>query len=172
MDPRILKFRWSTFAFAIFCFLLPFVTLSCPGEKYTFNGIEASFGGTVEGKELSGQPLFALALVALIVALATSFSEDRGVKLVSGGAGALAALFLLIGKGAVQERAVEEGGGMVRVSFDAGFWLALIASAAGAVIVGRLLWEGRPQAPEGAREREPSGYSQPRDTGTEGSELP
>jgi hypothetical protein len=169
MDPRVFKFRWTTFAFAIFCFMLPFVTLSCPGQTYTFNGIEASFGGSVEGEKLSGEPLFAFAFVALIVALATCFSKDRGVKLVSGVAGALAALLLLIGKGVLLERAVEEGRKMVRVSFNAGYWLALLSSAAGAVIVGRLLWVERLQALERTLEPGPDEVSRPADAGAGGS---
>ena|GEM_PF-3727542 len=38
------------FGFALFCFLLPFVTLSCPGMEATLTGAQLATGTTLEGQ--------------------------------------------------------------------------------------------------------------------------
>lgn len=125
------KFRSASFGLAIFCFVLPFMTMSCPGGRFIFTGIQMVTGTTVQDEKLGAEPLAILALLCAIAGLALSFGTRDVATGVTGVAGAIA-LFLL--KASVDSKTLEKGGGMVQVSFGFGFWLALLALVAGAAL--------------------------------------
>ena len=127
------------FGFALFCFFLPFVTLSCPGGRFTFSGTQLALGTTVKSPDLFGNegeekkiPAEPLALLAL---LCVAGGIGAGLLLTAGSGrwvnvllAALAALFLFLLRGKVSGDALREGQGMFQVSFGIGYWLALLAS--------------------------------------------
>jgi hypothetical protein len=129
----------AIFGFALFCFLLPFVTLSCPGGEFTFSGTQLALGTTVKSPDMFGQqgeekkiPSEPLALLALLCVAA---GIGAGLLLPAGSSrwvnvllGILAAVFLLLLRGKISGDALKEGQGMFQVSFGIGYWLALLAS--------------------------------------------
>ncbi|HKH46919.1 MAG TPA: hypothetical protein VKM72_19860 [Thermoanaerobaculia bacterium] len=129
----------AIFGFALFCFLLPFVTLSCPGGQFTFSGTQLALGTTVEAPDMFGQkgeekkippePLALLALLCLGVGVGAGILLSAGPgRWVNVLLGVLAAVFLLLLRGKISSDALKEGQGMFQVSFGVGYWLALLAS--------------------------------------------
>ena len=55
MQLRMRHISSASFLFALFCFLLPFVTLSCPGASITFSGAQLVTGTTVEVPQMFGE---------------------------------------------------------------------------------------------------------------------
>lgn len=129
----------AIFGFALFCFLLPFVTLSCPGGQFTFTGVQLAagttvkepgmFGGVGTEKKIKPEPLALLALLCIAAGVCvglffrSSAGNWGGVTL-----GSLAVVFLLLLKGKINSDAVKQGEGMLQVTFGIGYWLALMAS--------------------------------------------
>jgi hypothetical protein len=139
MVLKIHRISPAIFGFALFCFLLPFITLSCPGGQFTFSGTQLALGTTVEEPGMFGQegeekkippePLALLALLCIAVGVGAGILMAAGPgRWVSLLLGALATVFLLLLRGKVASDALKEGQGMFQVSFEAGYWLALLAS--------------------------------------------
>ncbi len=134
--------KWSpvTFAFAAFCFLLPFVTVSCPGKQVSYSGVQVMLGTTIEEptlfgepkkKRIAGDPLarfaFLSALGGLVLACLRVEKESAIGTLLAGGA---SAALLLALKTKIEGEVLRDGGGMFQVSFGLGFWLALLSCIA------------------------------------------
>lgn len=54
MMVRVRHVSPAAFGFVVLCFLLPFVTLSCPGGSFTFSGVQLATGTTIEEPGLFG----------------------------------------------------------------------------------------------------------------------
>lgn len=134
MNKNLNRFRTASFAFALFCFVLPFVTLSCAGFQKSFSGLETMFGTTVGDDRFDGSALGILAFSAVVVGLLASLSRTRGGALLSSCAGALAALLLFLLKIVIENRVRQESDGMTQVSAAVGLWLAGLSSGAGGVM--------------------------------------
>lgn len=132
MDPSLFKFRPALFALALVCFLLPFVELSCPGMSYSFSGIDVAFGTTVEGQKLDGQPLAAVALILAGLGIYVSLKVTESALKAATGIGGVGAILLFIVQSQVQGEAGRQG--PVQVSFEVGYWLALVGLAGGAAL--------------------------------------
>jgi hypothetical protein len=100
------------FAATLVCFLFPFVTVSCGGQRITsFNGTQLALGTTVDEPQMFGpsqkkkvdpEPLAAVALLCTVLGLGLSFLSGARAALgpaISGGVGALALLMLKIEDG-------------------------------------------------------------------------
>ena len=142
MRREVKKFSPAAFGFAAFCFLLPFVTFSCPGAQASYSGVQVMLGTTIEEptlfgepkkKRLDGEPLaqlaFLCALGGLVLAFLRAMKEGATGTLVASGAGT--ALLLAL-KSKIEGDVLSEGEGMIQVSFELGFWLALLAFLAAA----------------------------------------
>ena len=132
----------ASFLFALLCFSLPFVTLSCPGANITFSGTQLATGTTVEVPQMFGEttqkkfdsePLALLALLCALVGLALGLSSARGARTISAAVGLLGALLLLALKAKITGDVAREGEGMLSVSYGLGYWLALISNLFAAV---------------------------------------
>lgn len=141
MNQELFKFRPACLALALFCFVLPFFTISCPGGSYSLTGIEAAIGTTIEGQRVQGDALGALALLAALVAfglaLIKSRQDVRGVSVAAGGTGVL---FLLLLASKASSEVAKYGHGFARFSTSFGYWLCLIGLTAGSVL-GYLEWK-------------------------------
>jgi len=144
----------AIFGFALFCFVLPFITLSCPGGQFTFTGVQIALGTTVkepgmfgqegEEKKIHGEPLALMALICVAAGLCAGLLLRGGAAKWAGvGLGILATLFLLFLKGKINNDVMKEGEGMFQVTYGAGYWLALLASGVGATfnaVLGKLFF--------------------------------
>lgn len=135
MNDRLQRFRLAPFGLALFCFFLPFVTVSCPGGQYTFSGTDLVTGGTVEGQDLEGEPLAGLALVSAGLGLGVLMIKRRESDVMAIAAGALGAILLLLLKVKIENDVLQQGGGMTAVSFGVGYWGSLLGLGAGSVLV-------------------------------------
>lgn len=128
MQSSILKLRPATFGLAIFCFILPFVTMSCPGGQYTFSGLQLVTGTTVGDQKLPAEPLAGLALLCATVGLLLAFLKQREIDLLALGASVGGAVLLVVLRAKLLNDALKQGG-VVQLTFDFGYWLAALAFA-------------------------------------------
>jgi hypothetical protein len=147
----------ATFALAIICFFLPFTTLSCSGQKIeTFSGIQLVTGteiqepvpfGQAKTKRVNPEPLALLAFLSLVGGLGLSFFRARGTTGASAVAGGLACLFLLALKSNLTSEVSKQAQGLIQISFEPGFYLALIFSLLAAVLSAYFLFFDVKEAP-------------------------
>jgi hypothetical protein len=130
------------FIASILCFLFPFLTISCGGQKVGhFTGVQLATGTTVEQpqmfgppqkKEVDPDPLTALAGLCALVGLGMSFIGAR-LAIAPAIAGAAGAVCLLLMKSRMDDQVLAKGQGMLQVNYEIGYSLALILLFAGAV---------------------------------------
>lgn len=131
-------------ALALICFFLPFVTVSCQGQKLmTLSGIQLVTGTTIQEPQmfgppkpmkLSAEPLAVAAFLCGLVGLAVGLIGKGRGQTVAAALAALAAVFLLILKSRVESEAIKQAGGLFQVEFGGGYWatLALFLATVGA----------------------------------------
>jgi hypothetical protein len=123
------------FLLTLLCFLLPFVTLSCPAGQFTFSGLEIAKGttidepqmfGGVKQREVKGESLALVALLCAVIGAGVGFMGNRMARFVAVGLGGLGAVLLLLLRSKIESDVLREGGGMFQVSYGVGFWLAFL----------------------------------------------
>ena len=132
----------AVFIGTLLCFLLPFVTISCGGQKAaTLSGTQMALGTTLEQPQMFGppqkqkidpDPYVALAGVCVIVGLVLSFLGPR-IAVGSAIAAGVGAISLLGMKYHLDNEIVTQGRGMMQAAYEPGYWLTLflmVASAA------------------------------------------
>lgn len=135
--------RATPFLLALACFLLPFIEVSCQGQRVAqFNGYQLAFGTTVERaepfsgrketKKIDGDSA-ALGMVlatALAGALAVIGRGLAGAKLtmLAGGVALGAAVVLKI---RLDDQILRQGSGLFRVEYQAGYIICALLLAAG-----------------------------------------
>ena len=123
------------FLVTVLCFLLPFVTVSCNGQKVaTLSGTDLAFGSTVQQPQVFGQPvkkrvdaqpIATIAFLIAVAGIAVGVLAAR-VPLVSAITGALGAVFLFILMGKLSSDIGKNGQDLFQLDYDIGFILALI----------------------------------------------
>jgi hypothetical protein len=134
------KFKLSPIAFgaSILCFFLPFVTVSCGGRNFMqMSGVQLATGTTMqqpgslgnsEGKKFDPDPFAALAGLCAVVGLGLAFLTGKG-QLGSAITGTVGTLSLLILKFRLDNQVAQQGGGMILVSYEFGFYLTFLMLA-------------------------------------------
>jgi hypothetical protein len=126
------------FAFIILCFFLPFINISCSGQKVlSLSGIqlvtgtsleeEEPFSGKKSSEKIDSEPLAIVVFVAAIAGLAFSFIKSEKSALlpaITGGIGGGTLLFL---KAKIDQEVLREGQGIIQVEYAIGFWLILFS---------------------------------------------
>lgn len=106
------------------CFLLPFVSVSCAGEKVSVKGVSLALGFNVEGEDLAVVASAFVALLLAVVALICSFSAVRNRQL--GGVVVLCAVGCLVALCAMpSELNRQMGGGGLSINYELGYSLAI-----------------------------------------------
>jgi hypothetical protein len=102
----------------------------------TFSGLQLATGTTVSQPQLFGEsterkvaaePLASAALLCAVAGLLASFAGGRASRMAAGVLGGIGALLLLLLKSKVSSHTLQEGGGMLQVSYDPGYWLAFLS---------------------------------------------
>lgn len=135
------KISSAIFGIALICFLLPWVNVSCQGQKVaSFTGIQLVTGTTIEEpqifgpakkRKINGETFAILAFLAVIAGCIFSFSKGKigsAAPVVAGGIGVVL-LFLL--KSKIDGDVMKQTGGMLLVNYAIGFYLTLILSLSG-----------------------------------------
>lgn len=133
------------FALALFAFLLPFLSISCAGAHVTMSGFQLATGSvpselqsmgmgrgdwSSKGGGYSGDFFTLIALLATIGGLALSFVKGAGARWPGVLLAGLAAVSLSASRANVLTDAVKQGGGLVTIQYEMGFWLAFLACGA------------------------------------------
>jgi len=126
----------AIFGIALICFFLPWVNVSCQGQKVaTFSGIHLVTGTTVEQpqmfgpaeeRKIGGETLAILVLLSACAGLALSFLKDKKGVMGSAVTGGMGVIFLLFLKSKLDNDILRETGGMSQLDYGAGFYLALL----------------------------------------------
>lgn len=129
----------AMFVIVLICFFLPFTTFTCSGEKMaTITGVQyltgtsitvpgsGSFGSRPQTEEISPEPLIIVVLVFTVLGLIISFANGTISYVLSVIAGIGGTIFLFLFKSKVDKETLAEGGGMIHVDFNLGFWLAVV----------------------------------------------
>lgn len=149
----------AAFGIALLCFLLPWVTVSCQGEKVeSLSGLRLVTGttvrqesafGTVNLRKVRSERRAVLALVAAAAGLGASvLLAGRRRRIVQAAAGAAGTLFLVLLKSRIDGEVLEKGQGALSVDYRAGFYLTLVLFAAAAAAgLYALIRDGEDRAP-------------------------
>jgi len=133
------------FAASIMAFLLPFITVSCGGQKLaSFSGVQLAAGTTIEQQQMFGPPQKQkvdpepAAAIAALCAIAGLLLSLPGIKtaIASCVSGAFGAISLLVMKSRVDDAIVKKGQGLLQVNYEIGFGLTLL------LLIGAAAWNG------------------------------
>jgi hypothetical protein len=142
------------FAVSILTFLLPFITVSCGGQKVvSLTGVQLATGMTMEQPQMFGppkrekvdpEPTVMIAAIAGIVALVFGLLGARAVKagVVAGG---ISVASLLATKIRLDDQIAKQGQGLLQVSYEMGFSLTLLLLICGTAWSGYLLGTNKSQ---------------------------
>ena len=151
---------------AALCFFLPFVNVSCSGQRVaSLTGVRLVTGTTLVGQrgfgepaktEITPEPLAVAALLTLLGGAALGASRARRLRPASAALGLVALVLLLLLKAKMDADALRQGQGMLSLTYGAGFVgscvLSLIAAGASALL-GTLHPRGAPFDPKIAPEK-------------------
>ncbi|MBL7209075.1 MAG: zinc-ribbon domain-containing protein [Dehalococcoidia bacterium] len=143
-SSQVKRFSPAIFAIALICFFLPFITVSCGGQKVaTLTGVQLVTGTAIEqpdlfgegqqAETLDGEPLAILAFLSAVAGLGLSFIKGRKIVIAPAISGVAGSILLLLLKSKIDNEILSEGAGMIQVEYGIGFWLTILVflSAAG-----------------------------------------
>ncbi len=141
MDGLQRRLPAGIYGLALLCFLLPFVAVSCQGERVaTFTGVHLVTGTMVSqqrGKpeRVPAEPFAILASLAGIAAIGFTFKRGQLREGVLGAvAGVTGFLALLALKFKIDDEIQRKGDGMFQVAYEPGYWLTLILFICGSAL--------------------------------------
>lgn len=148
-----MKFKASPAIFlaSVLCFLLPFITVSCGGQKVgSFSGLQLATGTTVNQPQMFGpaqsekvesEPMATIAILCAVAGLGLSFL--RRMPLAPAIAAAIGAMSLFLMKSRLDDKIVKQGQGVLQVDYNVGYSLAVLLLIAGAAWNAYLYIDGR-----------------------------
>ncbi len=149
------------FAVVAACFLLPFVSFACSGQRvFTFSGLQLVTGAEVDEQEIQedlfgseagelfppeadveqetersgSEGLAVVALLAALVGIGAGFAPGRGRSVWSAVAAVVGALSLAGLKVKLDGDVQEEGEGIIDLEYRFGYWFTLLLFIALAVV--------------------------------------
>lgn len=121
---------------AVICFVFPFVSFSCAGQKVaTFSGLQLATGTTVERPEPFGsplkqkidpEPLALLALPVILVGIGASIVNGKKGAIGSTALSGLGFILLIALKAKIDNDVLKQTAGAIQVNYQAGFYLATL----------------------------------------------
>jgi hypothetical protein len=132
----------AIFAVSILCFFMPFVAVSCNGQRVaTFTAAQLATGTTLEQPQMLGgpqkrkvnaEPLAAVAGLCAVLGLCFSFLPGTRSAVAPALCGFVGVVALLLLKSKLDADILKSGGGAFQLEYGAGFTLALLLFIAGA----------------------------------------
>lgn len=156
MLQKSVGIRIAPYAIGIACFILPFIQISCSGEKVmSFTGVQLVTGSEManpmsdEKEKIPPAPTAIIALVALVAGVVFAIKLSRGASILSAIAGGVAVVSMVLLKTNMDAEVMKEAGGMaISADYQLGFWGVCIMSIAGAILaLMRLQEKGEQQQP-------------------------
>lgn len=147
------KLSPALYGLIIFCFVLPFVNLTCSGQTVvsltgfqliTGTELEPNMfnqqnmfeepGQTTSKESIDAQPMALFAFLAALLGLALSFVKKKATALFCMIISAFGVIFMLILKISMDGDASSSGQGIVQLEYQFGFWFTFLLFIAGAVL--------------------------------------
>lgn len=126
----------AIFGVVLICFFLPWVNVSCQGQKVvSFTGIQLITGTTVEEpqmfgpkkeRKVNGEPLAILTFLVVITGLGLGFLKNKKGTIISTVVGGIGTIILLLLKSKLDNDVLRETGGMLQLDYGIGFYFTLI----------------------------------------------
>jgi hypothetical protein len=131
------KISTGMMGFALILFLLPWISLSCGGQKvFTFSGTDMAIGKTLETPQAFGKQVkqttrewkATLALIAGIIGTIAGFAakEARVQQIVLTACSGIGGISLFLLRNKLNTDIFKEAGGMVTIDYHFGFWAAML----------------------------------------------
>jgi hypothetical protein len=136
------KFSPGLFGAILVCFFLPFITMSCGAQDVSLSGVQLATGLDIGQRRLDPNPLVDLALLAALIGLVIGFVRWRALSLLSMLLGLAGAALLWLLKALLDAEALQYGS-MLRLRYDAGYWLSFVLFVAAAALNGVLFFGKR-----------------------------
>lgn len=138
MNQKSVGIRVAPFIVGILCFLLPFIQVSCAGQKIvSITGIQlvtgTQFNPQIANKVevIESEPLAIAAIIAFVLGAFFSLSHQRIKSILSALAAGAALLSMILLKIRLDGKMVSTHNQAISVSYDIGFWLVCLAALAG-----------------------------------------
>ena len=145
------------FAVALLGYFLPFVTVSCQGQKVaSFTGTELVFGTTVQEPQMFGppkphridaEPLAVLAFLCCLAGFALGFAKSRNSEIGAAAAAGVGFFALMLLRSKLEDQALRQSSGAFQVVHEFGFWLVVLSSVAAGVLSAVAPWRSRTVTP-------------------------
>ena len=133
------KFSPVVYGIIIFCFLLPFVKVSCQNQKIAeVSGIQLITGFKIEQpsmfeekfeekkeERVNPQPLIIIPFICALIGFCFSFVRKRKISIIPGIGNIIGMISLFIFKSKMDTEALK-GGGLIQVNYGIGYWLVLL----------------------------------------------
>ena len=146
------KISPAVFGLTLICFILPFVTVSCQGQKIaSFTGVQLMTGTTIKEpgsfgqqktKKVDSEPTVLIAFLAGVAGLGISFLKSKKSAIVPAGFGLIGLIMLLVMKYRLDNQILSEGGGMLQIDYDIGYWLTFLLYLLAIGFNGFIFFEG------------------------------
>ena len=141
MPSETKKLSLASFGLALFCFLFPFISVSCNQQKVaSFTGFQLVFGTTVQQPEMFGppkrqkvdeEPLADLAFLCCAAACGLCLAKSRNAEIGSAVLAAISFICLIQLKSKLQDQVLRSAGGMLQVDYEFGFWIVALLIVVG-----------------------------------------
>jgi hypothetical protein len=147
-------FRLTPFFLALVCFALPFLEVSCQGQKaMAMTGIQLATGteyqqtdpftGQPTTKKIQGEQVFLAALGGTGLALLLCFSPGLGGPMLGFACGLIDLGLLIGGKLKIEGDLVKQAGNAAVCNWQLGFWAACLFLGIGIIVCIKQLAEER-----------------------------
>ncbi len=130
MDNRSMKITPALLCFAVFCFFLPFISVSCGGQKLmSFTGIQLATGptyqqptmfGPAQTKKIDPEPLVYLALGAGIIGALLGFIDGKPGQMFAGVCGTAGLVMLIMLKFKLDSDLAKQP--VLQINYETGYW--------------------------------------------------
>lgn len=145
MKQEFNKISPALFGLIVICFFLPFMNISCGGQKIvTLTGLQFvtgtsveqqdPFSGKAKSEKIESEPLAVAVFLCALAGLALSFLHSRSGTILPAIAGGAGGGLLLLFKHGMDQKVLQEGEGLIQVQYEFGFWLMLMLFLAATVM--------------------------------------
>ena len=137
MKRKVKKISPALFGIIIICFFMPFIEVTCSGQKaMSITGIQmvtgtsiqqpSMFGENTKGRKIDPEPLAIITFSSVIIGLLLSFMNKRKSAILPAIIAGIGTITLLLLKSKIDNDVLREGSGMIQVVFVFGFWATFL----------------------------------------------
>jgi hypothetical protein len=136
MVDKLKKFSSTPFLLCLFLFFLPFVDVSCQGQKISsLTGIQLAAGATIQqaqpfgrpkAQRIDAEPLATLTLLCVVAGGLIAFLGSKANAIIPALLSGAGASMLLLLKAKLDNDALAHGQGLLQVEYEPAYWLCFL----------------------------------------------